>query len=343
MDVRTLTSADTARWDAYVEAHPDATFFHRSGWARVIEDALRRPCHFLFAERNGEIRGVLPLVAVKSWLFGKSLISTGFFVYGGPLADNDEAHEALDEAAWKLATREGIPVLEYRNRRRMRPDWACKDSLYSTFRKDLDKDNDANMKAIPRKQRAMVRKGIKAGLASEIDHEPDRLYRLFSESYRNLGTPVFSRKLFRKIVEIFPPDDWQILTVTHDGTPVSAVMSFFFRDEVLPYFGGGNTAARALAANDFMYWEVMRRAVEERGSRVFDFGRSKNGTGAFNFKKNWGFVPTPLTYEYKLAPGVEMPDVNPLNPKYQLMIKAWQRLPLGVANGLGPMISRSLG
>ncbi len=343
MEVKTLTSADAARWDAYVEAQDDATFFHRAGWARVIESALKRPCHFLYVEEDGQIQGVLPLVAVKSWIFGKSLISTGFFVYGGPVADSDAAHGALDEAAWALAGREGIPVLEYRNRRRMRPGWVCKDGLYCTFRKELEGDTEGNMQAIPRKQRAMVRKGIKAGLVSEIDRDPDRLYPLFAESYRNLGTPVFTRKLFDSIIDVFPEEDWQILTVVHDGRPLSSVMSFFFRDEVMPYFGGGSPAARGVAANDFMYWEVMRRAVEERGSRFYDFGRSKAGTGAFSFKKNWGFDPVPLTYEYRLAPGVEMPDVNPLNPKYQAMIEVWKRLPLGLANILGPMVSRSLG
>lgn len=343
MEVKTLSATDVDRWDQYVRSREDATFFHRAGWADVIEGALDRPCHFLFAEEDGEIRGILPLVEIKSLLFGKSLVSLGFFVYGGPVADNEKAHEALDEAAWALAGRLGIEVLEYRSRHRARPGWPAKDNLYVTFSKPLDPDNEANMKAIPRKQRAMVRKGIKAGLISEIDDHAERLYPLFAESYRNLGTPVFTKKLFTKILEVFAEADRQVLIVTHEGKPVSGVLSFFFRDEVIPYFGGGSPAARGVAANDFMYWEVMRRAVEERGCRHFDFGRSKAGTGAYSFKKNWGFDPEPLAYEFRLGAGAEMPDVNPLNPKYQLMIKAWQKLPLPVANLLGPVISRSLG
>jgi FemAB-related protein (PEP-CTERM system-associated) len=187
----------------------------------------------------------------------------------------------------------------------------------------------------------MVRKGIKGGLVSEIDDHVDGLHRVYAESVRNLGTPVFPKRYFAALQQVFG-DACQVLTVQHDREPVSSVMSFFFRDEVLPYYGGCTEAARPVAANDFMYWEVMRRAAE-RGCRLFDFGRSKYGTGAFSFKKNWGFDPEPLTYEYKLIRSVELPDINPLNPKYQLFIALWKRLPLPVANVVGPWLARDLG
>ncbi|MEB0164166.1 GNAT family N-acetyltransferase, partial [Glaciimonas sp. CA11.2] len=132
------------------------------------------------------------------------------------------------------------------------------------------------------------------------------------------------------------------LTITKEGRTISSVMSFYFRDEVLPYYGGGTAEARDVAGNDFMYWELMRYAVK-KGIRVFDFGRSKQGTGAFDFKKNWGFEPQPLHYEYQLRRAQSIPDTNPLNPKYQLMIKVWQRLPLCVANVIGPHIVKNLG
>jgi len=158
---------------------------------------------------------------------------------------------------------------------------------------------------------------------------------------RNLGTPVFARRYFRALKAEFG-EACECLVLRKDGVAVSGVLSFYFRDQVLPYYGGGSHAARALRANELMYFDLMRRA-SAKGCRVFDFGRSKLGTGAYAFKKNWGFPPAPLAYEYKLRRGDKLPDVNPLNPKYRLMIAAWKRLPLPLANALGPWIARSLG
>jgi FemAB-related protein (PEP-CTERM system-associated) len=135
--------------------------------------------------------------------------------------------------------------------------------------------------------------------------------------------------------------DCDVVTVLNRGLAVASVMTFYFRDTVLPYYGGGTSEAREVAGNDFMYWEVMRRAAE-RGFRVFDYGRSKRGTGAFAFKKNWGFEPEPLVYEFHLRHVAKIPDVNPLNPKYRLFVAAWRRLPLAIANVIGPLIARDL-
>lgn len=343
MDIKRLIPADKARWDAFVVGHPDGTFFHRAGWAEIIEQSFGHRTHYLYVETDGAIVGILPLTEIRSRLFGRALISNAFCVYGGPLAANDGVEAALDAAAWKIAEESGIPVLEYRSRRPSGRSWTVKDATYATFRKDISPDADANLKAIPRKQRAMVRKAIDRGLESVVDHSIDRFYAMYSESVRNLGTPVFAKKYFARLFSEFGPDDCEVLTVTHDGAPISSVVNFYFRGEVLPYYGGGTAAARQLAGNDFMYWAVMRRAAEEKGCHLFDFGRSKHGTGAFSFKKNWGFEPEPLHYEYKLAPGAVMPDINPMNPKYRLMVATWQKLPLPVANLIGPWIAKDLG
>lgn len=338
--VRLMQDYDAARWDAFVTACPGATFFHRAGWAEVIRRAFGHRTHFLLAEVNGEIHGVLPLAEINSRLFGHSLASTPFCVYGGPAAISDAARGALDQAAQQLANELRVEYLEYRNLKPFHTDWPGKD-MYVTFRKEIDPEVGCNMNAIPRKQRAMVRKGIKAGLVSEIDAGTRRFFHAYSRSVHRLGTPVFSRNYFRLLKEIFG-DACEILTVTLDGRVISSVMNFYFRDEVLPYYGGGTAEARALAGNDFMYWEVMRRACE-RGCRVFDYGRSKQGTGSYDFKKNWGFEPQPLYYEYHLVRGRSVPDHNPLNPRYRLFIRAWQKLPLAVANIVGPHIVKNLG
>ena len=338
--VKLLQPGDEARWDSFVHGCPEATFFHRAGWKPVIERAFGHRTWFLYAETDGRIEGVLCLAEIRSRLFGHSLGSLPFCVYGGIAAVNDAAREALDRRAQDLAAELRVGHLEYRNLKPRHADWEGKD-LYVTFRKEILPDPEQNMLAIPKKQRAMVRKGIKAGLQSQLDDDTERFFAAYSRSVHRLGTPVFSRKYFRLLKETFG-DDCEILTVTNQGRTVSSVLSFYFRDEVLPYYGGGTDEARAVAGNDFMYWELMRRACE-RGYKVFDFGRSKRGTGAFDFKKNWGFVPQPLHYEYQLHRAAEMPDNNPLSPKFQLFIKMWQRLPLPLANALGPHIVKNLG
>ena len=338
--VRPIEPGDLAAWDAYVDAHPDATFFHRAGWKRVIEEAFGHRTHFLVAERDGRIAGVLPLAEIRSRLFGHSLGSLPFCAYGGVAADDDAAARALTAAAQTLALELRVDALEVRNQTKRHPDWAGKD-LYVTFKKPIAPEIEANMNAIPRKQRAMVRKGIKAGLVGAVDRDTERFFAAYSQSVHRLGTPVFPRRFFRLLAETFG-DDCEVLTITLHGKLIASVLSFYFRDEVLPYYGGGVAAARAVAGNDFMYWDLMRRACE-RGLKTFDFGRSKRGTGSFDFKRNWGFEPTPLHYEYFLVRSRKVPEVNPMNPKYRLFISAWKRMPLALANAIGPHIVKNLG
>lgn len=340
VQVKELALPDFARWDEFVLSCPDATFFHRAGWKTVIERAFGHRTHFLYAEAGGRIEGVLPLAEVKSFLFGHTLASLPFCVYGGVAAQTERARQALDQAARELAESLRVDHLEYRSLTLQHLDWAHKD-LYVTFRKEIDPDVEKNLLAIPRKQRAMVRKGIKAGLKSEIDQGVERFFAAYSRSVHRLGTPVFSKRYFQVLREVFG-SDCEVLTITKDGGLIASVLSFYFRGEVLPYYGGGTDKAREVAGNDFMYWELMRRACE-RGIRIFDYGRSKRGSGSFDFKKNWGFEPEPLPYEYLLVKGKSVPDHNPMNPKYRLFIKLWQRLPLPLANLIGPHIVKSLG
>jgi FemAB-related protein (PEP-CTERM system-associated) len=336
-----LQSSDYARWDQFVADCGEATFFHRAGWKTVIEQAFGHRTYFLLAEADGRIEGVLPLAEVKSFVFGHSLVALPFCVYGGVAAVTERARRALDGAARVRAEQLKVDHLEYRSLVPTHDDWAHKD-LYVTFRKNIDPDVERNLLAIPRKQRAMVRKGIKAGLKSEIDQGVERFFAAYAESVHRLGTPVFSKRYFEILIQVFQSDS-EVLTITSDdGRLIASVLSFRFRDEILPYYGGGTAQARDVAGNDFMYWEVMRRACE-RGVRVFDYGRSKRGTGSFDFKKNWGFEPRQLHYEYLLINGKAVPDHNPLNPKYQAFIKLWQRMPLRLANLIGPHIVKSLG
>ena len=346
--VQQLQRHEHARWDAFVLACPEATFFHRAGWQTVMEQGFQHDSYFLYAEQDGRIAGVLPLAHLRSRLFGAALVALPFCVYGGIAGGGAAVRQALDGAAQALARRLGVGHLEYRWRAAPpRSDSGQADGgwlqrpLYATFRRPLHADAEQNLLAIPRKQRAVVRKGIANGLHSAVDYDLQRFYPIYAGSVHRLGTPVFARRHFALLRAVFG-GDCDILTVYHGQQAQASVLSFYFRDEVLPYYGGGSVLARSTGANDFMYWEVMRRAGA-RGCTLFDFGRSKLGTGAFDFKKNWGFAPQMLPYAYKLVRAKALPEVNPLNPKYALSIRAWRRLPLPLANLLGPHIVRQLG
>jgi FemAB-related protein (PEP-CTERM system-associated) len=329
------------RWDRFVLACPSASFFHRAGWQRLMRDVFRHRTYFLYAERAGAIEGVLPLAHVRSVLFGNGLVSLPFAVYGGVAATSDEAAELLEQEAQALARRLGVEHLELRYVEARHADWPTQD-LYVTFRKEILPEEEANMLAIPRKQRAMVRKGIKNGLVAEIDADVERFFSLYADNVHRHGTPALPKRYFQALRDEFG-DDCEVLTVTGpDGQLLSSVLSFYFRDEALPYYAGDAEAARDLAANDFKYWELMRRACA-RGLKVFDYGRSKVDTGPYSFKKNWGFEPQPLHYQYCLYKRDAIPQNNPANAKYRLFIEAWRRMPIGLANWLGPHIVRNLG
>ena len=250
--VAQLQPAGFTRWDQFVADCSEATFFHRAGWKTVIEQVFGHRTCFLFAEADGRIEGILPLAEVKSYIFGHALVALPFCVYGGVAALTDRARRVLDEAAQSLAKQLGVGHLEYRSLTPTHSDWAQKD-LYVTFRKAIDPDVDRNLQAIPRKQRAMVRKGIKAGLKSEIDQGVDRLFAAYSDSVHRLGTPVFLKRYFEVLAQVFGRD-CEIMTITSaDNRLISNVMSFCFRDEILPYYGERTAEARAIASNDFMY------------------------------------------------------------------------------------------
>lgn len=331
------TPADAAVWDAFVEGHPEGTFFHLFPWRELLATTVGFKPNYLMARRGERLAGILPLMEVRSLLFGNALVSLPFAVEGGILAADEAAAGALLDAAKARAEAASVEYLELRHAKAIGYGLLCKDSVYVNFRKSLAPTVDENMKAIPRKQRAVVRKGIAAGLVSHQDAGIETFFPIYAASVRNLGTPVFPRRYFAALHETFGKR-CQITTVTHGPTAVASVMSFVYKDTVMPYYGGGLPAAREVKAYDFMYWEVMRMACEA-GLQAFDYGRSKVDSGSFAFKKNWGFEPTPLHYEYHLVRGREMPNRNPNNPKFSLAVNAWKRLPLPIANLLGPRIS----
>lgn len=333
--------AERARADAFVTQQAGSTPFHLTAWSAAIERGCGVNAHYLLAEQDGAILAVLPLHEVRSPLFGNALSSAGFAVGGGVLGDCP----ALADEALMLAGRLGCSTVELRGGLLPDDGWKIDTESYLGFVQPLADDAEAQLLAIPRKQRAEVRRALGFDLTVEVgrdDRSIDAHYRAYSESVRNLGTPVFPRALFREVLEAFD-DCADILTIRHNGRVLASVLSLYHKGVVMPYWGGSVRDARNWRANEMMYYALMLHAREKKACHSFDFGRSKVGTGPAAFKKNFGFTPTPLTYAKRAVDGQELRDINPLSPKFRAQIAVWQKLPLPVANLIGPWISRGLG
>ena len=338
--VRVATDADGDIWQQYVLAHPASTLYHRWEWRNVLRRALGHLSWYLIATRADRVVGVLPLAEIKTMLFGHSLCSLPMASDAGPLVDDPQVLTALDAHASALAHSLRVDHLEYRALHPIGDDRPLQD-LYVLFRKSISADHEANLNAVPRKQRAMVRKGLKNALQSRHG-DLNAFFDLYADNVHRHGTPPFSKRYFESLRREFGNDFDVLIVHGPDGAPLSGVVSLFFRDEVFPIYAGDVPAARALAANDLKYWELMRFAAD-RGCRWFNYGRSKKGTGQFDFKTHWGFEPTQLAYTYELVRAKQMPQNNPTNPKYQMLIKTWRRLPRWLVNAAGPYLVRGLG
>lgn len=335
-------SSEVARIESFVEGQGGAVF-HRPLWLQAVERGTGQRALGLVAERGSEIAGWLPLSEIHSPLFGRALVSSGFAVGGGPLAASPSISDALCHAAEELALRRSAPTIELRGGRAP-ADWHSTDKAHCNFSGQLAADDEAQLLAIPRKARAEVRKGLAGDFTVTVGSGGgDRAahYACYAGSVRNLGTPVFPRNLFSAVLDGFGGDA-DILTVRHQGLPVASVLTLYHRGTAMPYWGGGTRAARGLRANERMYYELMLHA-RRRDCTRFDFGRSKTGSGPYFFKKNWGFEPKPLTYSSWSAPGTKPRNIDPTDAGYSARIALWKKLPLRVANLLGPSIARGLG
>lgn len=337
MQVVEYTSDWQVRWDAHVLQQEKGILFHGTAWKRIIERAFGYKSCYLLAEEAGQILGVLPLFLVSNPVTGRTLISSPFAVYGGVCSDNDEARRQLISAACALADKNKVEYLELRLREGDGISQFVTKDLYVTFDMEIDSDHDRLFKGLPRDTRYMIRKSQKAGLTTNFGNDGlNDFYEVYAQSVRNLGTPVFSKKFFRIILDELG-ENAEIMVVRKDHTPVAAVMNFRFRDWILPYYGGSTLEGRHYAANNFMYWELLESA-RQRGIRRFDFGRSKRGTGAYDFKSGWNMRESALPYQFHLVKRHELPNFSPANPKFSRVIDLWKRIPFPVTKAIGPAL-----
>lgn len=338
-------AAQVAAADAFVLGRGDGTPFHRPAWIKAIERGTGNRAHMLAAVApSGQISGLLPLTHIKSRLFGQALVSSGFAVDGGILADDDAVIKALANAAQGLARDIDVSSIELRGGALPGEGWSLHHDSHLGFARPIAADDEAELLAVPRKHRAELRKALAdPALRVEIGRDERFVrahYDVYAQSVRNLGTPVFPKRLFREVLTAFG-EDADILLVHENDRPVSAVLTLYHQGRVMPFWGGGVADARRLRSNELMYYRLMGHG-RARGMSVFDFGRSKTGSGQAAWKKSFGFDPAPLAYHSWSATG-ERRDINPNSAHYQRRVEMWKKLPLPVANLLGPLISRGLG
>ncbi|NOX82010.1 MAG: FemAB family PEP-CTERM system-associated protein [Alphaproteobacteria bacterium] len=343
IEITRATPSEARDWDRYVENHSEGGFFHLFGWGEVIETAYGYAPHYLIARRAGKIVGVVPVVDVKAPLLGRSFISTAFTVGGGPIGDDDAVVTKLAEAVAEAGEAQGVRYIEFRSGETTLGGWRQKTGAYANFAMALPGDEEDHLGLIRRRRRAEIRKALAAEAAGQLslrlDGDADEFYRFYATSLRNHGTPVFPRRFLDALLRVFAGKT-EISVVEVNGAPAAALLSFRFKNSYLPYYVGATALARGARAHEYHYWKLMRLCVE-RGIERFDFGRSKIDTGPYRFKKLWGAEPIPITYQYKLIAAREVPNINPKNPKFETLTKLWRRLPLPVANALGPMLARN--
>ena len=338
--VRDLTEDDYAAWDRFVMDHPCGSPFHLIAWKKSIEQTFGyRPMYLVAVREQGQICGVLPLFLVSSLLTGRRLVSSPFAVYGGVLADSQEARDSLVDRAKQIGAGLQVKDIELRNAWESQCSGLPRVSRYVTFTQEIGPDEEAILNSIPRKTRAAVRKSLKESLATRRELSDIASFEdLYSRNLRRLGTPCFPKRHFTNLLKNFQGMA-DIREITLGGKVVAAVLTFYFKDQVLPYYGASDPLYNAAQPNNFMYFDLMRWGGQN-GYRLFDFGRSKRVKGSYDFKSHWGMVERELHYEVHLVTSKDLPNYSPANPAFRLPIWCWQRLPLGLTKVLGPRLIR---
>jgi FemAB-related protein (PEP-CTERM system-associated) len=338
MSVRPYTDADASRWDHYVERAGSATCYHHTRWKRVMEQTFRWPTHYLLSEdARSAVNGVLPLVTLKSRLFGHFLVSLPYIDHCGICADGPGIARELLEHAIEIARTQGAGHLELREDRPLDSTLPVKTAKVA-MRLDLPETAEDLWRSFPSKLRSQIRRPGREGMQARIgaEDELDAFYGVYASNMRDLGAPAQSKSLFRNMLRELPESTW-ICSVYTGEQPVAAGFLVGFQQTLqIPWASSLRSHNRA-GPNMLMYWTALTLGCE-KGFGVFDFGRSTSGEGTYRFKEQWGARPAPLYWYYWLREGTALPELGPKNPRYQAAIRVWRRLPVRLTTLLGPRL-----
>lgn len=336
-----LLSDEHDAWNRYIESNPAASLYHHAKWKDLIHNVFGHECYYFYASNsNGEIIGILPLVRLKSRLFGDFMVSMPYFNSGGAVANNLSIEQKLIQAANNHAEKIGTNHIEYR-------DDIARDGLPVRTEKvnmilSLPSTQKALWNTFTSKLRSQIRRSqreetqVKIGGAECLED----FYTVFAQNMRDLGTPVYGMSFFRKILEEFAQHS-KIIVVRKGKRPVAAAFLLGYKDTLEIPWASTIKSVNHLSINMLLYWEVLKFAIESQ-YRYFDFGRSSKNSGTFRFKQQWGAKPKQMYWHYWLPKDIKLPELNPANPKFALAINAWKRLPISITKWLGPYIVRNL-
>lgn len=341
IDIISCSTKQAVEWDQFLLEHPQGNFYQRYGWKHINEKNFSHQCFFQAAMENGKITGVFPMVYVKSRLFGNILSSMPFVNFGGLCADsNDTAKQLLDHAE-ELTSTCGADYLEIRSTEQYARELPAATHKISMVL-DLDKDPDVLWNAFKSKHRTNIRRVYKNSIhVRQGRHDLlDDFYTLLSKSWKGLGTPIYRKSYFADILNTFP-EETRIFIAYQNDLPVAAAFNGYYKDIVEGMWAGALPEQRSIQANYVLYWEMIKDACE-KGYARFHLGRSTADTGAEAFKKKWNAYAMQLYWQYILNSRDSIPQLNVNNPRYEMAIKLWRKLPLQVTTVLGPLIARSI-
>lgn len=340
LTVQKLTQDLECKWNEYA-LKSNASIYHDTRWMHLIKKIFGHDCHYHIALENGVVVGILPLVQLKSLLFGNFMVSMPYFNYGGAIANNKLIENNLIRNAIENASVLGVKHIEFRDTNARENSWSLRTDKVNMIL-ELPETAELLGNDIGSKKRSQIRRPIKEGVECVIGGIEllDDFYRVFSINMRDLGTPVYSKAFFSEMLRVFSRQT-KIVILRLNGKPISAAFLIGNKEQLEIPWASTIKEYNRISPNMLLYWEVLRNAIES-GYRKFDFGRSTINSGTYRFKKQWGATPKQLYWHYWLADGSEIPKLNPDNKKYKLAIKAWQHLPIAVSNLLGPVIIKNL-
>lgn len=341
INISELTTEYEAAWSQFVSDHPDATIAHEIGWREVIRDSLGHRPIYLTASEGPRITGILPLFLVKTWWQSRYMVSLPWIDYGGVCASDNESERLLLKRACEITRQHKAEFMELRSVDSSPISDLEVSEKKVTFLLELDKDPEIVWKGFNAKLRNQVRKADKSGLVTEYAglEKLDLFYRVFARNMRDLGTPVWGKDFFERILTRFA-DTAKIILVKMNDKTIAAGLVLAFKDRLYVPSASSYRSYLKYCPNHALYWRVIKDACEQ-GYQYFDFGRSTWDSNTFKFKKQWAPEPRQLRWQYHLNKADEIPAINPNNPKYRLFIGMWRMLPLSVANMVGPRLIKN--